>query len=32
MSTEKKNLEPGLPPLLPDTKEVMDTLMAADLI
>ena len=32
MSTEKKNLEPGLPPLLPETKEVMDTLMAADLI
>ena len=32
MSTEKKNLEPGLPPLLPETKTVMDTLMAADLI
>ena len=25
MSTEKKNLEPGLPPLLPETKTVMDT-------
>ena len=30
--TEKQNLEPGLPPLLPQTKEVMDTLMASELI
>ena len=32
MSTEKKNLEPGLPALLPETKTVMDTLMAADIV
>ena len=30
--TEKQNLEPGLPPLLPETKNVMDTLMASELI
>ncbi len=30
--TEKKNLEPGLPPLLPETKTVMDTLMSADIV
>ena len=32
MSTLKKDLEPGLPPLLPETKTVMDTLMAAEIV
>ena len=30
--TEKKNLEPTLPPLLPETTQVMDTLMACELV